>query len=412
MILAEHQVRAQSVIANQAPAAPLTTEWQQNQPDEMDVFAESAPAGNAPPQVFRYGPLTLRPHADYRFSYGNGIQSAPGSQATTAINEIAPGIRLDLGTHWSVDYTPTFMFYSSKDFRNVVDQAVALTGDVQLDEWNLGLSHTSALTTDPLVQTGTQTEQSTHQTGLTASHAFTSATSADFGLSQNINLITGFQNSYDWSTLDWLNYQFWPRLSAGLGGGGGYDMIENQSQTPNTNNLDQTFEQLQARVSWRATDKFSFQVNGGAEARQFKTAGTSSTLNPIYGASIQYQPFKTTQISLTGNRTVGSSDYYLAAQQSIISTIGLNLNQTLFRKFTVGVGVGYGRTDYGVSSGVATAEAVNRTDDDVSFNIRLSHPFLKRGTWSVFYQYVENHSTESGYSFQSNQTGFEINYSY
>jgi hypothetical protein len=409
----EQMAVAQSVLANQAPTAPLTTEWQQSQPNEMEVFTPAGQAaGNAVPQIFRYGPLTLRPQLDYTFTYGNGIQSAPGYQQNTALNSIAPGILFDLGTHWSLNYTPTIQIYSGSQFHNTVDQAFSIAGNVSLDEWILGLSSAFAWTSDPLVQTASQTGQSTYQTALTASRAFNSHVSADFGLNHNITLVTGFQDSYEWSTLDWLNYQFWPRLTAGLGVGGGYDQINDTSQTVNTNNLDQTFEELQARVSWRATDKFSIQANGGMQATQFKSAGSSPSLEPIYGLTLQYQPTKTTEISLNGSRSVGSAEYYVAAQQSVMSSVSLNLNQALFQKFTLGLSAGFGQTQYSVSSGGATAGAANRTDDDVTFNVRLSHPFLKRGTWSVFYQYVDNHSTEAGYSFQSNQTGVQISYSY
>ena len=409
----EHIVAAPSVIANQAPTPPLTTEWQQDQPNEMDVFGvPGAATDDSLPQFFCYGPLVLRPHAAYRFSYGNGIQSTPGNQQDTAVQELSPGIRLNFGTRWSVDYTPTLRFYSDSKFRDTVDHAVALAGGFQLDDWTIGFSHGSAFTTAPLVETGSQTEQSTHSTGITASHPFTSRLSGDFGLNQQINMVSGFQDSYDWSTLDWLNYEFWPRLTAGIGAGGGYVKINDNSQTRNTNNLDQTFEQLQARVNWRTTDKISFQVSGGLEDRQFNTVGSSDSVNPIFGASIQYEPFKATQISLTASRAVGSSDYNLAAQQSESTSVGLNLNQRLLRKFTLGLGVAYVMTDYSTAVGAASASAANRSDDDVSFNVRLSHPFAKRGTWSVFYQYSDNHSSLHGFSFQSNQMGFEISYNY
>jgi hypothetical protein len=87
------------------------------------------------------------------------------------------------------------------------------------------------------------------------------------------------------------------------------------------------------------------------------------------------------------------------------------VNQRLLREFSLGMGVGYSITDYSTPSGVSVNGA-NRTDDQVSFNVRLSHPFFKRGTWSVFYQYSDNSSTQPGYSFQSNQAGFEINYTF
>lgn len=402
-----------AVIANPVPAPPLTTEWQQDQPDEMDVFL---PAGEAEenelPEIFRYGPLQLRPHADYRIFYGNGIQSSPGNAESMLIQDLSPGLLLDLGSHWALDYTPTFRFYSSDKFRDTMDQSVSLTGGFAYEDWKYTLSHSSQFTSDPTVETGTQTTQSTHSTSFGASHALNSQVSADLGLSQQINLVSGLDNSYDWSTMDWLNYEFWPRMNAGLGLGGGYVLVQanGQAQAGNAGDLDQTYEQAQARVNWRATQKISFQINGGLEDRQFMTAGTRAALNPIFGAAIQYAPFKVTQISLNASRAVSASDYYLAAQETETTTVSLNLDQRVLKKFKLDLGVAYSQSDYGTATGGAAGNAVNRTDDEISLTARLSHPFFRRGTWSLFYQYSDNNSSQPGFSFTSSQTGFEVGY--
>jgi hypothetical protein len=379
----------------------------------MDVFTQPPTAADSSlPQIFRYGSIALRPHADYRLLYGNGIQATPGNQQSTFIQELTPGFLLNLGTHWAVDYAPTIRFYSSSQFRDTVDQAVALTGGFEWERWRFGVSHGSQFTTSPLAETGGQTEQSLHSTSITAARELTPQMFASFGVSQAINLVSGFQDSYGWSTMDWLNYQFWPRLVAGLGAGGGYVDITDNSGTRGTGSLNQTYETVQARVAWRATDKISFQISGGFEDRQFMTAGAGDSLNPVFGAAIQYQPFKKTQISLAASRTVSSSDYYLAAQQTEVTGVNLDVSQTVLRKFIVGAGVGYGVTDYSNASGAVAPGAANRSDDGISFNVRLSHPFFKRGTWTLFYQYSDNHSSQPGYSYQSNQTGFEISYRY
>jgi hypothetical protein len=412
-LLAESSLTAApTVIANQAPPPPLTTEWQQDQPNEMDVFVPFGEATPNPlPEIFRYGPLQLRPHADYRFLYGSGIEASPSNQQATIIQELSPGILADLGPHWVLNYTPTIRLYSNHQFQNTVDHSIALTGATRYEDWTLGFSHSSMLTTAPLAETGGQTEQETHATSLTASTAFNQRVSADFDMSQVINLVSGFQDSYDWSTLDWLNYQFWPRLNFGLGAGGGYVKIDESSSAAGQNgqNGDQTYEQMQARINWRATDKISFQVSGGLEDRQFMSAGSSDSLDPVYGAAIAYQPFKVTQISLSANRTVSSSDYYVLAQQSETTIFSVNLNQRLLKEFNLGLSASYSTTDFNSTFGPL---ASNRTDKNTAFNVRLSHPFFKRGTWSVFCQYNDNSSTQAGLGYQSNQVGFEVSYNY
>ena len=67
--------------------------------------------------------------------------------------------------------------------------------------------------------------------------------------------------------MEWLNYQFWPRFSAGLGTGGGYTI---QPGSPDSVN-----EQYQAQVNWRATDKISFQLSGGLQVQQYLRGGAA-----------------------------------------------------------------------------------------------------------------------------------------
>jgi len=407
-----------SVIANPGAPPPLETQDQEAQPGEMQVFQPAGEAGeNTLPQIFRYGSVELHPHANYSWSYGNGVQFAPGSEEDMIIQQLSPGILIDLVTHWAVDYTPTFQFYSSDKFSDNVNQSVALTGHVDFDAWRFGLSHSTQITSEPMVQTGEQTDTQTHSTALTASRAFGSSISADFALNENITLVSGFDNSYDWDTLDWINYEFWPRFNVGLGAGGGYVLVQSNGNgygqaAPGgqSGSLDQYYEQFQARINWRATDKISFQISGGLEDRQFETAGEGDSLNPLFGAVIQYQPFKSTQISLSASRTVASSDFYLAAQETDTTVVGLSVSQQLRRKFSLSGGVNYSQLDYGTPSFSAAGSAANRSDDVWSFNAQLSHPFFKRGTWSVFYQYSDDNSTEQGFGFRSSQVGFTVNY--
>jgi len=402
-----------SVLATPTPVQPLQTLDQQSAPNAMNVFQPVGEgAVNSVPQIFRFGPIQLHPSLDYVFGYGNGINSSPGNQQASIFQTLSPGLRADLGKYWALSYTPSFLFYSSDQFHDAVNQAFVLTGGVEYADWIFGLSQTASSISAPTVAAGGQTDQTLYGTTLSASRGLSSKLSAEIGLSQDVALASGYNDAYAWSTMDWLSYQFWSRLNAGIGAGGGYVMIQNNSSLPGAGNqdLDQTYEQLQARVNWRATDNISFQISGGFEDRQFMTAGSGDSLNPLGSATIQYKPFKDTQISLTAASAVSSSTLYLAAQQNQSTSLGLNLNQQLFKKFSLLLGVDYAETAYSAAVAGGLAATANRTDDIVSFNIRLSHPFFKRGTWSVFYQYSDDTSNQHGYSFTSNQTGFALAY--
>ena len=400
----------QPVLMDQ-PAVATESQWSQedNLNNALQVFQPSGPAANSSlPQPFTLGPVVARPHPFYRLLYGSGIQASATNQQDTVIQEFSPGVSVDLGQHWTVDYTPTFRFYANNQFRDSVDHAASVSGGTRLDDWRFGFGQTFSLTTTPLAETAAQTEQESYGTSLSASWAINHKVSADFGLSQNLNFVTGLQNSKTWSTLDWLNYQYYERLSVGVGLGGGYVNL-NTDIPGGPGSPDQTFEQAQLRVQWRATDKLSLSVNGGLEDRQFMSGGADDSLNPIFGASLQYQPFDHTQISLGASRAVSSSDYFIISQSTETTTVSLNFNQRLLEQFYLDLGVGYTKTEFVTALGPA---AINRSDDNLNFNVRLSRSFLKRGNVSVTYQYGDHQSSLAGFTYQSSQVGFEVGFTY
>jgi hypothetical protein len=368
-------------------------------PSELQVFSEENPITSFPEeaQPLQLGQVTLRPHVFYQFLYGTGIQSSPGQEHDTVIQALAPGMLLVLSPRWTLDYTPTLTFYSDKSFKDNVGQSVTLTGGASYEAWTFGLSQNFTYTSSPEVQTGTQSGQDTFTTALTASCPLNSKMSVDFGVNQNLNYPSGFQTSKTWSTLDWLNYEFWPRLTAGVGAGLGY-----VNASPNM-----VFEQLQGRVGWRATDKISLQVSGGAEFTQVTDDSSDPLANPVMGASIQYQPFDQTKLSVSANRVVSPS--YYDNQISIVTSVNGNLSQRLLGKLFLDVSAGYNWNDYtSLNSGVADRSA----SDYYSVNVQLSTAFLKRGTVAVFYNYSDNTTSERGLSYNSSQVGFNLGYRY
>jgi hypothetical protein len=392
--------QAQQVVRS-SPTTPETPPaLQPFQTTEMDVFV---PAGAAPSQElaqpFRYKFLTLRPHIDYQFLYGNGILVAPGQPESTAIQEIAPGFRLDVGDHWILDYTPAWTLYSNKQFQNTFDQAVKLTGGTVYGNWVLGVSQSYTVSDVPQVETATQTKQKIYATAVNGSYTLNSKMSLDLAVNQDFVSADQFQSYREWSTMDWLNYHFWDRFSLALGVGLGYDDVDTSP--------DMLFEQYQGRVNWRATDKISFQLHGGLEDGQVYGGNSSDLLNPIFGGGIQYQPFEQTKISLDADRVVAVS----TLQNQINESISFNgdLNQRLLGRLYLDLSGGYQNIKY-VNSG--NSALPNRTDDYYFFNTRLSTSFFKRGTVAVFYQISDNSSSQSGFGFLSHQFGFEIGFAY
>lgn len=211
--------------------------------------------------------------------------------------------------------------------------------------------------------------------------------------------------------MDGLNDQFWSRFNAGIGVGVGYNQ---QQGSP-----DSIYEVYQVSVNWRITDKISFSANGGLQDQEYLggtgTNGVASDmLVPIFGGVIQYQPFDQTRISVTANRTISTSEY----QNQVVENTSINadFNQRLFGGLYLDLSGGYTTASYDATVfGLSTG----RNDDSYTFNARLTCPFPKRGTFSVFYLYGNNSSSQTGFaagasafSYSSSQIGFSIGYIY
>jgi hypothetical protein len=408
-VLSAQRMLAGSVFMSQPPVVttpPVVQEDATN--NEMDVFIPSGVVNPDSAGLFQYGDVTLHPHVNYTVLYGNGIQSSVGSQQNTVLQELSPGLTVDLGRHWTVDYTPTINFYSSRQLQDNIANAASLTGATSYEDWNFGLSQGFNSSQNPITETGAQTSQQAYTTALSSAYAFNDRWSANAAVDQDFNFVSGLQDSYNWSTLEGVSYQFWPRLNAGLSLGGGYTKVAADGAVADVN-PDMVNEQAQLNLNWRATDKVSFQVSGGLEDQQFLAAGYRDSLEPIFSAAVQYQPFKVTQISLSAGRTVASSDYYIIAQSSETTTVSLGLNQRILVKYNLNLAVGYSQTVFTTAFG---ALGTARTDNDYSFTATFGRGFLNRGSWAITYQYSDNQSDDFGYSQRINQIGFQIGFHY
>jgi hypothetical protein len=400
LLALSRKTQAQSVITSTPETPETPPALQPFATSDMDVFV---PAGAAPgqelAQPFRYKFLTLRPHVDYQFLYGDGILVATNQPENTVIQTIAPGFGLDVGQHWTVDYTPSWTLYSNNHFQNTFNQVAKLIGGTVYGNWVLGLTQGYVVSDTPQAETATQTKQTTYATAINGTYTINSKMSLDLAVNQDFVSADQFQSYREWSTMDWLNYHFWVRFDMALGVGVGYDDVD---ASP-----DMLFEQYQGRIKWRATDKISFQINGGVEDRQFYGGASGDLLNPVFGGGIQYQPFEQTRISLNAERVVAVS----SLQNQISESVGFDadLNQRLLGRLHLDLSGGYQNIKY-VDSGVNPAP--NRTDDYYYINTRLSTSFLKRGTVAIFYQISSDSSTAAGFGFTSHQVGFEIGFAY
>lgn len=394
-----YTIRAQEVLA-QVPLfsvePPVLREAQGQRAGFMPSLETLAtgPAGKGP---LHWGIFDWRPHLVYRLTYGDGIQATPGNAKKTVINEITPGFLLDIGNHWSLDYSPTLRYYSNHAFRDSLDHSAVLSGGAVWRDWFISGSQSYRTSSSTLAETGTQTDQETYATVFNASYRFNSKLSTDLSLNQTFGSSENYTSYKQWSTMDWLNYQVWPRFTISAGLGGGYLKM---NVGP-----DSFFEQYQGRIQWRATDKLSLQINGGLEDRQFQSNGASDLIDPIFGASITYQPFEVTQLSLGADRNVSTSFFQNEVTEN--TSVHLSVNQRLLGHLYLTVGGGYRNTKHVAS---VMGFSVDRQDDNYYADARLSCTLRKHARVAIFYRHNENSSGQSLYTYTSEQGGFELGY--
>src|ERR1051326_222258 len=395
--------RAQEILAPPPPdfsgLSPALRTTGTNQPGEIPPLA--APAREQ--SLFQLGPVQFKPHFLYRFLYGDGISARPGEQVTTAIQEVCPGILLRLGDRWNLDYTPILRFYSNSHFRDTVDHNAVLSAATVYEDWTIGFSQSYTSSSQPLAETAAQTDEEVYTTGLNLVYQMSSATSLELGVRQYF-LFAGqsvpgqfLTDTRSWSSLDWLNYQFSPKIAIAIGAGVGYDNLSVGS--------DMISEQLQGRIILRPGDKLSFSASGGAEIRQLVDVKSSNLISPLFGLSAQYQLFESTTLGLGANRLVSPS---LFLNQLTETTTGsANLPHRIFKKLFLDLSGGYIHTSYRFT---IYGFDLAREDDGTYFNARLSASLFKRGSAAVFYQTSDNSSTASAFVFSSTQVGFELGY--
>ncbi|HZV33489.1 MAG TPA: hypothetical protein VFB72_02855, partial [Verrucomicrobiae bacterium] len=348
--------KAQDVVMSSPPTYSVTPAAVQAQLGESIA---SNPLMPGPSDLLHWGSVTLRPHAAYQVLYGTGLLSAPGQQHDSFVQTLSPGVLVNIGSHWTLDYTANLTYYSNDHFQNAVNHSASLNWGTYYEDWSFGFSQSVGISDTPLIQTAAQTETQTYTTALTAGYRFNTLMSMDVSLSQAITTAPEqYNNSDSWNAMGWLNYQFFPRLDGGIGIGYGYDKV---SLGPNMEN-----QNAQVRVTWHVANKIDLVVHGGVEDVEYIGGGVPNTVSPIYGASLQYRPFAQTSISLSADRSVTPSLF--ASQATKGSSLSVALNQRLLKHFSLGVSGSYVTSDYIAS--LASAEA-GRSDSYYSIGASL-----------------------------------------
>jgi hypothetical protein len=345
----------------------------------------------------RLGPIDLWPRLGYELTYGSGLLSGPGREEATWLNTVSPALTFAAGDHWTLGYAPDLRFYSADGYDDTVNHTVTLGWQTAWRNWGFRMNHATAMTSDPLIETATQTDQTTHTTGLGATWDLAERGSFDFSLNQNIRLTDAYSDSYSWSSQNWYDYPWRPKLRIGVGYGFGYDSIE-----PGT---DMSNQRLNVRITGRLSDKVTFEVGGGGEMRFFYGSDAETALSPLVNASLGYQVLERTSLSLGFSRDVNVS--YFSDQYTENTSIQGGVVQVLSDRWSVFANGGYRFTKYQqATAGTATT----REDGSAFARAGFSGRVAARITASLAYVFSGNSSDQDAYAFDSHQVSLQLNW--
>jgi hypothetical protein len=435
------------VATNQFPAEALTNGFQERNPLLYQIGVKPTPApvvgpaavgAEAPPpplvgtSVFGgvpgaqaaaiplgpgipvWGPVKLHPSFAYSLFAGTGIESLPGQQGNIIVQTVAAGLLFDLGSHWRLDYSPTYTIYANPAYRDTLAHSAVLTGGTTYEDWAFSFSQTYLKSDEPLVETGMQTREEAFGTTLSAVYQMSSKLSLNMGAQQLLRETSQFNNVDSWTGNAGLNYQFIPQLGMGLELGGGYNAVSPGPSMP--------FETVEGTLNFRPGPKLMLTLSGGAEDLQFVDPSAPSIVEPIFSAALGYEPFFGTALSLTASRSVSPS--FFGNNYEVATRLGGSIRQRLSHKWSLILNGGYTTEPvttivpgplpqyfFGVPpprSFLTETEAENAT----SFSARLSYAFVRQGAFTIFYTTTRNSSGQSNFAFSSTQYGFSIGYRY
>ncbi len=351
------------------------------------------------------GRWSVRPHFSSTAQYdGNVFISDKNAQEDFVIT-LSPGVSFQVGNNESSlflagDYTATGVIFSNHSSENSIDHRAQLELQWQLAKLTLGLRLGYAAASGTSIDISNRVRRQVYQGGVRASYRldekFSVEVDADYVRTDYGSLI-GSQDTHFQSYLD---YQYFPKLSFGIGGSLGFTEVQ-RAET-------QTSETAAMRATYVATGKTTISTNFGIEFRQLGNGGGNS-VSPVFGLELSLAAREGTNVTVSAQRRVFTSAIF--ENQNYTSTgISATVTQRLVNRFNVFLSGGYENLSYS-----SAGRGVNATREDNYFYVRtgIQWQAFSRASFGVFYEYSQNASGgERGQGFQRDRIGTQISLVY
>ena len=248
---------------------------------------------------------------------------------------------------------------------------------------------------------GQRTRYNLYNTSLSGNYYLSDKLSFDLSGQVNISDYAGeLYSTRQLSGSGFFNYSATGKTTVGVGFTGGYVVADRP-------NPDQSFEQVNLRLSYVPGPKLIFSGQVGLEFRQ-STDRDNTAVTPVFDLSVTYNPFDGTAFTLSGNRQVYTSAV-LAGQDYRLTGFTLSFSQRFFQRFFTRLSIGYTNTDYVATVGNVAA---SRTDDYFFFQPGLDYNLRENLTVGGFYSRRQSASSQGNRNFSDNQVGARVSYAF
>ena len=383
--------------------------------------------------LFKVGSVDVRPHAAYSLMYDDNIflehktkkanLGNPGRDHDI-VHTFTPGLRLNAGdvgqrqsAYFDANYQVAISRFMDNDGANAYDQNASVELGGKLNRFSLAAKQTLVQSSDANVANlaaNGRVRRKTWVTNIDTDYEISDKTSASLDLAQTIGDYRGvaFSDSADRTASLWFDYQFLPKVKAGVGGTVGYLQLDGDAASHNPNSA---YYQGKLRLDWQATEKINIAANGGYEFRNIQDASANDPSMFVFGLNATWKAAERTSVQLGANRGRVASNA-LGGALNTQTAFTANLRQGLAENLTLTLEGGYSIAEYETSAALLNTPAGIRAGirDDRYYFVKpaLGYRFAERAQASVFYQYRRNESTAvgNGNDFLNNQLGLELSY--
>jgi hypothetical protein len=297
-----------------------------------------------------------------------------------------------------VVYAPTVILYQDQSENNTVNEAAKLVYAYEDDKMMLVATEAYA----------SFQENNADYTQLGIETSSVTTIQFNYQLADKVGLETVARQVYtqddpglrstEWTLTGYLNYQATPKTTIGLGGVLGTVELEGP---------DQTYEQVNGRLSYNPDAKLSFSATSGLEFRETEGHGGAS-LTPDFSLGAAYTPFDGTNVGLSAYRRYDYSGRFYG--NSYLATgVSANVAQRFLHRFTVSVAGTFEDAQYRDNFSDSFSSLGY---DYFSLRPEVSFTPLTGCELRIFYQYRRSLAEGGVAGFTDDQTGVSAAFTY